>query len=52
VGKGAIVSSGGKSYLCDPPEGFVEFKDKGKDPTKSLSFLGMIINFLSHFFIK
>ena len=52
VGKGTITSSGGKSYLCDPPEGFVEFKDKGKDPTKSLSFLDMIINFLSHFFKK
>ncbi len=50
--KGTIISYEGKSYLCDPPEGFVEVKDEVKNPTKSLSFFDMIISFFSHFFKK
>jgi len=53
--KGTILSSGGKSYLCDPPEGFVEVKEvkyESEKPTKKLSFLDILINFFSHFFNK
>jgi len=50
--KGTILSSGGKSYLCDPPEGFVEAKDETEKSTRKLSSFNMIINFLPHFFTK
>ena len=47
-----ILSYEGKSYLCDPPEGFVEAKNKAEKSTKSLSLLDMIINFFSQLFNK
>lgn len=50
--KGTILSYEGKSYLCDPPEGFVEAKNKAEKSTKSLSLLDMIINFFSQLLNK
>ena len=51
---GTILSYGGKSYLCDPPEGlvetFVETKDNIEKLNKKLSFFDMLINFFSYFF--
>jgi len=50
--KGTILSSGGISYLCDPPEEFVEVKYESEKSNKKLSFFDMLINFFSHFFTK
>jgi len=32
--KETILSYGGKSYLCDPPEGIIEAKDEAENSTK------------------
>jgi len=47
---GTILSYGGKSYLCDPPEGIVEAEWEAENSTKKLDFLYTIINFFSQFF--
>ena len=50
--KGTILSSGGISYLCDPPEeGFIEVKEEIKQSSKNLSLFDTIIN-LFHFLLR
>jgi hypothetical protein len=44
VGKGTIFSGGGKSWLCDPPEGFVNTQ-----ANKKLTLLDLLINPFSYF---
>jgi len=50
--KGTILNYGGKSYLCDPPEGFVEVKYESEKQTKKLGFFDILINFFSLIFSR
>jgi hypothetical protein len=51
VYKGKIISSGGKSYLCDPPEGFVNSNENTNiQVSKKLTLLDLLINPFSYFF--
>ena len=55
VYKGTILSSGGKSYLCDPPEGFVNSNENINTNTrtnKKSTLLDLLINPFSYFFKK
>jgi hypothetical protein len=54
VYKGTIISSGGKSWLCDPPEGFVSLSNKNTNTqaSKKLTLLDLLINPFSYFFKK
>jgi hypothetical protein len=45
--KGTILSVGGKSWLCDPPEGFVSLSEERNKPSTLLDFL---LNFFSNLF--
>jgi len=45
--KGTILSVGGKSWLCDPPEGFVSLSEERNKPLTLFDFL---INFFSNLF--
>jgi hypothetical protein len=49
--KGTILSSGGKSWLCDPPEGFVSLSNKNTNTqaSKKLTLLDLLINPFSYF---
>jgi hypothetical protein len=51
VSKGTILSSGGKSWLCDPPEGFVSLSNKNTNTqaSKKLTLLDLLINPFSYF---
>jgi len=44
--QGTIISSGGKSYICDPPEGFINFSDENTNiqVNKKLTLLDLLIN--------
>jgi hypothetical protein len=44
--KGTILSAGGKSWLCDPPEGFVSLSNENinTQANKKLTLLDLLIN--------
>jgi hypothetical protein len=46
--KGTITSYGGRSYICDPPEGFVNSSNEetnvNNQANKRLSLLDLLIN--------
>jgi hypothetical protein len=52
--KGTITSYGGRSYLCDPPEGFVNSSNEeinvNNQANKKLTLLDLLINPFSYFF--
>ena len=50
--KGEIISYGGKSYICDPPEVFVSLSNKNTNTqaNKKLTLLDLLINPFSYFF--
>jgi hypothetical protein len=52
--KGEIISYGGKSYICDPPEGFVNSSNENIKTTdqvnKRLTLLDLLINPFFYFF--
>jgi hypothetical protein len=51
VYKGTILSSRGKSYLCDPPEGFVNSNENtNTQVSKKLTLLDLLLNPFSYFF--
>ena len=53
-GEGTITSYGGRSYLCDPPEGFVNSSNEeinvNNQASKKLTLLDLLINPFSYFF--
>jgi len=53
VYKGTKISSGGKSWLCDPPEGFVNSSNEeintNNQANKKLTLLDLLINPFSYF---
>jgi hypothetical protein len=52
--KGTITSYGGRSYICDPPEGFVNSSNEeintNNQASKKLTLLDLLINPFSYFF--
>jgi len=54
--KGTITSYGGRSYICDPPEGFVNSSNEeintNNQASKKLTLLDLLINPFSYFFKK
>ena len=48
--KGTILSSGGVSYICDPPEGFINSSNESTN--KKLTLLDLLINSFYYFFIR
>jgi hypothetical protein len=54
--KGMITSYGGRSYICDPPEGFVNSSNEeintNTQRNKKLTLLNLLINPFSYFFIR
>jgi len=54
--KGTITSYGGRSYLCDPPEGFVNSSNEeintNTQGNKKLTLLDLLINPFYYFFIR
>jgi hypothetical protein len=54
--KGEIISYGGKSYICDPPEGFISSSSEeintNNQANKKLTLLDLLINPFSYFFKK
>jgi hypothetical protein len=52
--KGNITSYGGKSYICDPPEGFVSSSSENANiqTSKKLTLLDLLVNPFSYFFKK
>jgi hypothetical protein len=49
---GTILSSGGKFWICDPPEGFVSSSNENinTQTNKKLTLLDLLINPFSYFF--
>ena len=54
VSRGTILSSVGKSYICDPPEGFINFSSENTNiqVSKKLTLLDLLINPFSYFLKK
>jgi hypothetical protein len=54
--KGEIIPYGGKSYICDPPEGFVNSSNEeintNTQGNKKLTLLDLLINPFFYFFIR
>jgi len=44
--KGTILSYGGKSWLCDPPEGFISLTKENEEKTvaKKFNLFDLLIN--------
>jgi hypothetical protein len=51
--KGETISYGGRSYICDPPEGFVDSSNEeintNNQANKKLTLLDLLINPFSYF---